>query len=43
MSTKFRATALALAVGAALSAAPSYAAEEADAAKEEQVEMRHVQ
>jgi len=38
MSTKFRATALALAVGAALSAAPSYAAEEADAAKEEQVE-----
>lgn len=38
MSTKFRATTLALAVGVALGAAPSYAAEAADSAKEEQVE-----
>jgi len=38
MSTKFRATTLALAVGVALGAAPSYAAEAADSVKEEQVE-----
>ncbi|MCW8834320.1 MAG: TonB-dependent receptor, partial [Colwellia sp.] len=38
MSTQFRATTLALAVGVALGAAPSYAAEAASSAKEEQVE-----
>jgi len=38
MSTIFRATTLALAVGVALGTAPAYAAEEADSAKEEQVE-----
>ncbi len=38
MSTKFRATTLALAVGVALGTVPSYAAEEADSAKEEKVE-----
>ena len=38
MSTKFRATTLALAVGVALGAAPSYAAEAEEAAKDEQVE-----
>ncbi|OUR59881.1 TonB-dependent receptor [Colwellia sp. 39_35_sub15_T18] len=38
MSIKFRATTLALAVGVALGTAPSYAAEAADSAKEEQIE-----
>lgn len=38
MSTKFRATTLALAVGVALGTAPSYAAEEAESVKEEKVE-----
>jgi len=38
MSTKFRATTLALAVGVALGTAPSYAAEEADSVKEEKIE-----
>jgi iron complex outermembrane receptor protein len=38
MSNTFRATTLALAVGVALGTAPSYAADEADAATEEQVE-----
>ena len=38
MSTKFRATTLALAVGVALGTTPLYAAEEADSAKEESVE-----
>ena len=38
MSTKFRATTLALAVSVALGTVPSYAAEEADSAKEEKVE-----
>lgn len=38
MSTKFRATTLALAVGVALGTAPSFAADEANSAKEESVE-----
>ena len=38
MSTKFRATTLALAVGVALGTTPLYAAEEADAAKDDKVE-----
>ncbi len=38
MSTKFRATTLALAVSVALGTAPSYAAEKADSVKEEKVE-----
>jgi len=38
MSTKFRATTLALAVGVALGTAPLYAAEESEAAKEQNVE-----
>lgn len=38
MSTKFRATTLALAVGVALGTAPSYAAEETDSVKEERIE-----
>jgi len=38
MSTKFRATTLALAVSVALGTAPSYAAEEADSVKEDKVE-----
>ena len=38
MSTKFRATTLALAVGVALGTAPLYAAEEADSAKEDNIE-----
>ncbi|PCH97732.1 MAG: TonB-dependent receptor [Gammaproteobacteria bacterium] len=38
MSTKFRATTLALAVGVALGTAPAYAADEANSVKEEKVE-----
>ncbi len=38
MSTKFRATTLALAVGIALGTTPLYAAEEADSVKEEKIE-----